>query len=346
MPEKKPPGHLPTRQGAILRIIIGDYVATANPVGSERIAKEHPLGVSPATIRNDMAALEDEGFILHPHTSAGRIPADKGYRYYIEALMEEDSLPVNAQRQIHSKITDWEGELDQWVDLSAELLAQLVSMVTVVTAPKAPVARIKRLELVALQEFLVLMVLVLQEARVLQSVVHVDEIYNQEDLSAAARRLNETLVGLSAPEIQPLIGSLANPFEEQMAMNVHRMVHEEDLQKIEAAQPGGLRHLLSQPEFASHEKLAELLGLLENRRDLGSLLSTLANSDVRAVVGNENPRNEMQELSLIIAPYGIPGQFEGTLAVLGPKRMPYGKVMAAVRYFAQVMSGSLTERYT
>src|SRR5688572_5574812 len=171
---------LPIRQGAILRIIVGDYVATATPVGSQRIAKEHPLGVSPATIRNDMALLEDEGYILHPYTSAGRIPSDKGYRYYIEALMEEDSLPPTAQRQIRSQINEREGEVTQWVEFSAELLSQLLQMVSLVTTPKAPVARVRRLELVALQDFLVLLVLVLQEARVLQFLLHSDEVYTQE----------------------------------------------------------------------------------------------------------------------------------------------------------------------
>lgn len=344
---RKNPRLLPIRQGAILRIIVGDYVASATPVGSEHIAKEHALGVSPATIRNEMAALEEEGYIHHPYTSAGRIPSDKGYRYYIQVLMEEDPLPPNAQQQIRSQMKDWEGEVTQWTELSADLLAHLVQMVALVTSPKAPVARVRRLELVALQEFLVLMVLVLQEARVLQYFLHLEEAYPQESLTASARRLNESLTGLSAPEISTRLGAIgANPFEEHVAQTVHRLVQEEDMQKVELAQGGGLRHLLGQPEFASHERVAELVGLLEDRRTLGGLLTTMAlEHDVRAVVGNEIPRQEMQELSLVVAPYGIPGQLEGTLAVLGPKRMPYSKTIAAVRYFSQIMSGSLVERY-
>ncbi len=339
---------LPVRQGAILRIIVSDYVTNAMPVGSEHIAKDHSLGVSPATIRNDMAALEEEGYIVHPYTSAGRIPSDKGYRYYIQVLMEEDPPQPATRKQIQEQFSDWEGELSQLTDLSAALLAQLVSMVALVTSPRAPTVRIKRLELVGLQEFVVLMVLVLQEARVLQALFHADEAYSQDELYASSQHLNELVAGTSAPEMtQRLGGAILNPFEEHVAQNMNRMVQEEEAQRLELAQSGGLRHLLSQPEFASPERVVDLVGLLEDRRTLGALLSAVSTEqEVRAIVGDENPKLEMQDLSLVVAPYGIPGGLEGTLAILGPKRMPYNKTIAAVRYFAQLMSGSLAERYT
>ncbi len=336
---------LPARRGAILRVIIREYVDKAMPVGSQQIARGHGLGVSSATIRNEMAALEDEGFITHPHTSAGRVPSDKGYRYFVEALMETDRLPAQLQEEMRNRIRDLEGELEAWAQVATSMIAGLAEALALVTFPRPRASRVKHVELVALQDFLALLVVVLQEARVKQQLLHLDDLISQEELSIMGHRLSQAYTGSTAHEIGQQVLALT-PFEERVTRTVTRIMETEDANAAEVAQLSGLRGLLAQPEFASSERTLELMDLVEDRKALGSAVSQMAGSEeVRVFIGSENPMHSMRDYSLILAPYGIPGQLQGTLGVLGPTRMRYPRAIATLQYLSDIMSEALMERY-
>lgn len=337
---------LPPRRGAILRIIVGDYIERASPVASEHIAKDHSLGVSPATIRNDMAALEEEGYITHPHTSAGRIPSDKGYRYFIDGLMQEDELSSRDRGYIRAQFRRLEGEPEEWSRLAAELLARLAHAVALTTGPWAPSARFKHLELVLLQEFLVLLVLVLQETKVKQQQLRLEEAAPQDELSKLAHQLSAAYEGLNARQIAPLAAA-GSPFAGQVTRAVARLMADEDVQRSEALYLEGLRNLLDQPEFSSPERWRALMELVEERRTLISLFPKLAlEQGVRVVIGRENPAEELHDYSLVLASYGTPSGLSGAVGVLGPTRMHYARAISTVRYLSGVMTELVAERYS
>lgn len=337
---------LSPRRGVILRIIVGDYIEKAVPVGSQHIAKGHSLGVSPATIRNDMAMLEEEGYLTQPHTSAGRIPSDRGYRYFVEGLMEQDELSPAEQYFIWSQFRHWEGEMEEWSRLAAELLAELVQTLAITTVPRVPVARFKHLELVALQEFLVLLILVLQETKIKQHLLRLEEPSSQEQLSLLAHRLTGTFEGLSTHQIAELAPPTDSP-EGPIVRNIVRLMESEESQTLDPLHVEGLRHLLNQPEFASSDRVRSVMDLVDERRALGTAFSTLVQDrGLRVVIGSENPAHEMQELSVVLAQYGLPGELSGTMGLLGPTRMRYARAISTVRYLSQVMTDLITERHT
>src|SRR5579883_2528097 len=193
---------LTERRAQVLRLIVSDYIESATPVGSEQIVKRHRLELSSATIRNEMARLEEDGYISHPHTSAGRVPSDRGYRYYVEALMEEPTVSTEEQRKILHQFHQSAVEMSEWLQLAASVLAQSIQNLAVVSAPRSSLARLKHLELVSLHEHTALLVVVLQEVKVRQQVLTLADAVTQEDLSRVSRRLNSLLGGLSAIEIR------------------------------------------------------------------------------------------------------------------------------------------------
>src|SRR3990170_5601380 len=187
---------LTERRSALLNTIVEEYVDTALPVGSQYIVRKHRMPVSPATVRLEMARLEEDGYITHPHTSAGRVPSDKGYRYYVEALMAEEAVPWQEQETIRHQFHQAGGAVEEWLRLAAAVLAQAVHNIAVVTTPRAPASRLRHIELVSLQEFVALLVLVLQEARVLQRVLAAGESQSQDELTATGHRLTDLFEGL------------------------------------------------------------------------------------------------------------------------------------------------------
>lgn len=336
---------LQARQAQILRLIIDDYIASANPVGSATIVRRHGLGVSSATVRHAMAELEEQGYINHPHTSAGRIPSDKGYRYYVETLMEEEDVDVTTrvtvQHQFHQVTTD----LEEWVQLAASVLSRLTGTAALVSRPRSPQVRLRRLELVMLQEFLALMVMVLQESRLKRQLVSFEEPVTQEGLDQIAQRMNASLAGRSLAEVGNLLPPPAGP-EQQVWRAATRVLQSLEEEAREDVYVDGLRQLLRQPEFSRGERGHEVLELLADPRVLGEILPRLlAGEGVRVLIGAENEEETMRECSLILTRYGgaeVPG---GLLGLLGPTRLPYERAIPTVRFMGEVMESLLAEIY-
>lgn len=338
------------RRARVLELIVGEYVDTALPVGSEALVRKYRLGVSAATVRNEMAELETEGFVTHPHTSAGRVPTAKGYRYFVRALMHEEELPADARQAIRQQFGQ-AGSLESWVHLAASVLAQAAENAAVVTAPRTAVARVKHLELVEVQERTALLVLVLDQARLHQQVLVFEQPVTQDDLSTMAGRLNELIAGLTIDEIAALENTYLQNELVVMAA-VDEIMRSVDEGGYDEAYLEGIRNVLSQPEFSGGERLVELLDLLDQRTLTRAIpFRALAEGDVTVIIGAENPRlrsagETIREFSLVLSGYGAPGAAQGALAVLGPTRMHYPRTVSTVRYLAELMSELVEQHYT
>ena len=332
------------RRDRILSIIIGEYVSKGVPVSSDVVARKG-LGVSPATIRNEMIELEEEGYLVQPHTSAGRIPTDKGYRHYIESLMSYARISRDEQFLIRHQFHQVERAVEEWTRLAAAILSSMVRNVALVTLPKPVEPRLKHLELVSLHEFLVLLVLVLREAKLRQQMLTLEENVSQEELSASARKLTSAYAGLTASEIADKDVKLSL-VEEQVMKIVSELMRGEEGEEYEEPSIDGLRHMLRQPEFASSDKIAAIMEMLEQKSLLKSFLPrVLTGEGVRVVIGRENKENMMRDCSVILTKYGIPGEVGGAIGVMGPTRMEYQRAIPTVSFLSTVMSELVSELY-
>jgi heat-inducible transcriptional repressor len=342
---------LTERQSRILELVIREYVESADPVGSQYIGRKHQLSISPATIRNEMAELEDQGYLTHPHTSAGRLPTGKGYRFYVETLMHEEEVPWETQQTIRHQFHQVGApDTSGWMHLAASVLAQAVRNAAVVTAPRTAVCRLKHLELVDIHERTALLVLVLDQGRLEQQVLQLDEASTQDALTAAAALLNQRLGGCTAAEIATQDAAIAS-VERLVVETVLAVMHGVDEGASDEAYLEGLRHVLSQPEFADSERALGLLELLDERNLTRAIpLRALAQGGVAVIIGADSPSLEragdaMRACSVVVGTYGAPGVASGTLAVFGPMRMRYPRTISTVRYLAGVMSELLSERF-
>ena len=332
------------RRAHILGHIVSEYVRTAVPVGSQAIVRKYGLPVSPATVRNEMVKLEEEGYITHPHTSAGRVPSDKGYRYYVESLMEEEDLSWAEKQSIQRRL--WMGQatigridlMYEQARLAAAVLAEVAHNAALATPPRAPRCRLQRLELVALDGPRALLVLIFARAFVRQRVVELAAEASQEELTPVAARLSELFGGCTVDEVDAVAVD-ASTLEERVTDAVVAVMAEEEQSLYDEAFVDGVRNILTQPEFAQTDTVIELLGVLQE----GSLLKvlpfdTLSGEGVTVVIGEENRDDAMRRCSVVITSYGLPGGSMGALAVLGPTRMEYSRVIPTVRYLSSLMS--------
>jgi heat-inducible transcriptional repressor len=336
---------LTERRAQLLSLIISEYVDTALPVGSDAIVRRFELPFSSATIRNEMARLEEEGYITHPHTSAGRVPADKGYRYYVEALMQERDLPQEVKQTIRHQFHQAGREEDEWVHLSAAVLARAVENAAVVTLPRTPESRLKRLELVGIQDGAALLVLVLQQARVKQQVMIFPEPIAQDQLTAIANHLNAAFRDHTAGEIRGSQAQLTQ-MEWHVANAVREIMSASDRGGYDEAYLEGVRNVLQKPEFGTSDKMLNLLEVLE-QRNLTKLIPfrEISADGVTVMIGAENEEDAMHDYSIVVSPYGVPGGISGAMAVVGPTRMRYSQTISTVRFIAGLMSEMLATYY-
>jgi len=333
---------LTPRAETILKSIVKQYIAKAVPIPSQSIFNNRELGVSTATIRNEMARLEHEDYIIRPHPSAGSMPSDKGYRYYVESL-GEISLPLTEQRLIGHLFHQIEMEQEEWLRLAATVMAQLAQNVAVVTIPKPPNCRFKHLELVALQDQLVLVVLVFQGARVKQQLIIFDPVLPQSELSAMAGKLNEAYSGLTNSQISAKNTELP-PAEQQLTDCLVKIMQAEDDQGCEEPYLDGLHYMLNQPEFAQTNQVLALMELVEHRSLLKTILPhELGIYEVQVVIGKENKAETIHNCSVVISRYGLPQGATGIMGVVGPTRMPYGRTISTISYLSSILGKLVAE---
>ncbi len=334
---------LTDRQRAVLSIIVRAYIKAAAPVGSKAIAENFALGVSPATIRNEMAALEELGFLTHPHTSAGRVPTIKGYRYFVESLMEDTELPLDDQRRIQHQFGQATQELEEWLRLSAAVLAHTARTASLVTAPKAAEGRLKHAELISIRDTLVLLIMVMQDGTVKQQMLTVETPLSQDEWSRLSNKLNAMFSGLTRAEIiaRTTTQSLT-PMESQAVEHLVTLMREADQRRGEVYKEG-VDTVLSAPEFA--DRGSDILRRLDNEA-LEQMLAglRLPPEGVQVFIGGEGP-GDRADMGVVAARYGQPDEVEGVVSVVGPVRMPYDRAVSTVRYVARIMSTLVRELY-
>ena len=335
---------LPPRTEKVLKSIVGQYIVRATPIPSQSLINDHELKVSPATIRNEMAHLEQDGYITRCHPSAGSIPSDKGYRYYVESLSDIE-LPLAEQRLIRHLFHQVEKELDEWLGLAAKLVAQLVQNMAIVTMPKPAKCQFKHLELIALRDSLALIVLVLRGAKVKQQLITFDQIITQPKLTAIANRLNATYPGLTRLQILTKSIRLSSA-EQQLTDCLVKMMQAEDELEHEEPYLDGLHFILNQPEFAHNQRMLPLMELVDHRNLLRIIAPQgLVSPGVRVVIGRENKAELIQDYSVVISQYGLPEEAVGTIGVIGPTRMPYARAISSVSYLSSVLTELVAELF-
>jgi len=333
------------RQRVVLKFIVQEYVHRGRPVGSKELSERSTIGVSSATIRNEMADLEGAGLVQALHTSGGRIPTDKGYRYFVHHLLDEAELPAVDQIMIRHQFRQVEVQLERWVELAAAVLAETAGNVSVVTAPRPAVPRLRHFELIGLQPRLALLILVTHESLVRQVMVHWPEPVDQATLSRLADAIAGEVSGLTAAEIA---------VRPRATDGTARFV----LAQVEAALRGletvgdtevrhsGLQNMLAQPEFGGTDA-QRLLDLLRGGAFLNAVLPQLAHhADVQVFIGDENPSNDLHRFGIVVSTYGIDGEVTGLLGVVGPTRMAYGRSISSVRYMARLMSDLMADLHS
>jgi heat-inducible transcriptional repressor len=333
---------LSSRQGQVLRIISREFITTGVPVSSDVIAHSYDLGVSPATIRIDVALLEREGYILRPHTSAGAVPSHKGYRHFVETMEVPLELPPWEQHMVSHLFHQVERDTEEWVGLAASLLGQLTHYVSLVTWPKTEENIFGHIGLVSLHQFLAMVILVLREARLRQQLLPLDRTTSQKVLDAAATRLNHACYGLDAAAIGKLTEEMTHPLDQAVSRAVVPMMHRADRRETAELQFYGWGYILDDPEL-SGSTARETVEALEGRGLPSSLLPT---EGLRVIIGEESREAALHPLSLVIASYGVAPRVKGFIGVVGPTRMRYGRAISAVKYVSEQLSYLLGEIYS
>jgi heat-inducible transcriptional repressor len=337
---------LTERQRTILLLLIRDYIETAQPVGSKRLVERFHLDLSPATVRNEMSALTEMGYLRQPHTSAGRVPAEEGYRVFVGQIMRKAELPASVQNTISHQFFQVSPDVEQWMTLAASVLAHQSQGVSLVTAPHAETIRFKHIELISTQGRQVLMVMVMDGGEVNQQVLTLAEPVTQTRLSQAAERLNSLLAGLSIEAIAALSSRIDTLEQDIITLLV------QDMKRTSESASGeiytdGLTNVLSEPEFAESDEARWAMRLFEERSTLQDLLARASLNNtvggLQVLIGGIGGWEELRQCSMVIARYGAPGLATGTLGVLGPMRMSYARTIPTVRYVAGLLSNLVND---
>jgi heat-inducible transcriptional repressor len=331
---------LTRRQEEILSLIVRAHTQSPEPVSSKFLVETFNLAVSTATIRNEMALLEEFGYIAAPHTSAGRIPTEAGYRYFVKRLLNASDLSAAEQTRIAQKFQSSPLEAEQWLRLAASILSRTVQTAALVTPPVAETSRFKHLELISIQGRLVLMVLVLHGGSVHQQMLNLAEPVPQDRLSDVASRINNLSLNLTANELRMKNVQL-QLLEREVADLAADLMDRSDNNQVHLIYREGLSDILN--SFQNSEGAQQAVRVFEERAFLNMILNEVLTplmNTVQVVIAGEGRWEEMSHLSMVLSRYGISGQVSGTIGVLGPTHINYGKAISTVRY----VSGLLTDR--
>ncbi len=345
---------LSQRKQQILRALVEEYIHSATPVASETLVRKYRFNFSSATVRHELAGLEEAMLIHQPHTSAGRVPTDLGYRYFVEHLMRESTLSLDEQRLIRHQFYQVQDQLDQWVRLTASVMARLLHSAAVMTPPRSAEGRLKHFELLSVSDFSAHLVLVLADGTVKQQRLLLEVPIQQDELSAIAAHLNRLFQNKSAAEVNTLLGQHDfTPVEHLVASTIVHILEQHGDLFGDIFYREGLVNILEQPEYSRmgpeeerSERVHKIMEVLEQSRFLPALASQLRQSDgVQIIIGGENEWDDMKDVSLVVSRYGQEGKIGGLLGVIGPTRMQYSRAIAVVRYMTQVMNELLAEVY-
>ncbi len=337
---------LDERKYRILQAIIDDYILTAVPVGSRTISRKYDMGLSSATIRNEMSDLEELGYLDQPHVSAGRVPSAKAYRLYVNNLMSSGELQDDSGDAIRDHFSNRMHQMEDVINRAAQVLSSMTHYASVVMAPKGMDVRIRNIQLVPVSDTSALVVIVTNTGIVRDSVIRVSEKLNSDSLYAISRMLTERLSGCTPEEAIRLLPNLAGTTQvgAELAEGLGGLV--EDVQQttgLGKISIGGASNMLSYPEYSDVEKARQFFTLMEAKDKLANLLEQDNGMAFTVRIGPETGVPELQDCSLVTATYSVGDNVHGTLGVIGPTRMEYGKVISILNTMGQQLSALFEE---
>ena len=341
---------LDPRSEEILRAIIRRHIVTGEPVGSKAVTAGTRLDLSPASIRNVMAELEERGLLQQPHTSAGRVPTDSAYRHYVDRMLPKTRVAPSKVRAIDAALTESRREIPELLSEASRQLSQFSQQVGLVLTPNLQRVMIDRIEFVRLDPRRVVAILVARSGVVHNRILDADEPAGQDELDRIGRYLTDELGGRSLPEMRTLL--LERMAEERAAYDELMAQSLELGRRALVSDPSdaellieGAANLIGSPEFAEIETMRGLIRTLEDKKALIGLLGqVIEGAGVQVVIGAENPQAELNKCSLVVASYGEPDRRLGTLGIVGPTRMEYAKAIALVGHLAGVLTRLLSGR--
>ncbi|HOA15826.1 MAG TPA: heat-inducible transcriptional repressor HrcA [Bacillota bacterium] len=336
-----PENSMNSRKKDILQAVTEDYVSTAEPVGSRTISRKYLTDLSPATIRNEMADLEYEGYLEQPHTSAGRVPSDKGYRFYVDVLMKDRPLRQDEIERVLREYAQRRGEIQSLSRAAAKILADLANCAAVVIAPGLQCGYIKHVQMTPISDGDIMMIVITSSGAIEHRTISIENSLSQADLDAVTAILNRHLRGLAFSAItRQVIRAVRNDlsaYSELASKALEILAGSGMCPGEESVHTDGITKFLEQPEFKQIEKARPVLRLLESQAHLLSLM-TASHTGVSVRIGSENPAEELKDCSMISASYGQAGKVLGSIGIVGPTRMDYSKAIALVRFMAEGIS--------
>lgn len=332
------------RKQAILRAVVHEFTTSAVPVGSQALQSRYFVNLSSATIRSELAELVDLGYLAQPHTSAGRMPTDSGYRYFVDFLMDVEPIPGRVSAFIQDELRTAPSDVQGMVEKVAMTVAAVTQNASVASAPQGSQGRIKHVDLVSLEPTEVLLIVLLEGNLLRQQVVDVTEPATQAELSKLTARLNASLGGRESDEVRRQYEAAALGLEKELLGRVVTVVDLYEKGSESLVVHDGVRNLVRQPEFAESSRLQQVLEVLEETRYLTLLLRQLiGESDLQIVIGSENASSQLQGCAVVLTTYGPSNRLKGVLGVIGPTRMAYSQTVARLRAVAQAASGRMAE---
>jgi heat-inducible transcriptional repressor len=332
------------RKQSILKAVVREFTVTAVPVGSQALVRRHFVDLSSATIRNELAELADLGYLEQPHTSAGRIPTDRGYRYYVDFLMELDPVPGPVAAHIVEALRTAPSEPVALVESVATTIATVTGGAAVVTAPLSPLARIKHVDLVSLEPAEVLLIVLVEGNLLRQQVVAVSSPTDQAELTRLAGRINREFVARDREEVAVRRRRLPEGVEKELLGCLCQALQQFEQGAGTLVVHDGVRNLVRQPEFAEPSRLREVLEVLEETRILAAVLQEMArDTDLQIVIGSEHTTEQLRSCAVVLTTYGPSRRIRGVLGVIGPTRMDYGQMVGRLRAVARHASARMAE---
>jgi heat-inducible transcriptional repressor len=326
------------RQRDLLRAVIREYIATAQPVASNALVRQYRLDVSSATVRNELAALEELGLLTHPHTSAGRIPTDLGYRYFIESLMPRPALHPEEQLTVSHQFQQALSNTSEWLRLAASTLARLTAEAAIVTPPATGHATLRHVEAIPISERRALVVVVFESGAVAQQLLELRTATTPDHLRVLSARLTEALAGRGGASAREATVAETG-VDAEVGAAIARSLDDHDAGRARDVYTDGIQNILGQPEFAASGRMRDMLRLLEDRTRLVALLPpTLGDDEVHVAIGSEHRLEPLRGCSLVFGRYGAGTEYLGYVGVVGPTRMDYARSIGAVRYVGSLMS--------
>ncbi len=332
------------RKQAILRAVVHEFTTSALPVGSQALQSRYFVNLSSATIRSELAELADLGYLTQPHTSAGRMPTDFGYRYFVDFLMDLEKVPDRVAAFITEELRAAPNDVQGMVEKVAMTVAAVTQNASVASAPHGSQARIKHLDLVSLEPREVLLILLLEGNLLRQQVVNVSHPATQAQLTKLVARLNTELIGRASDDVRHHYDTAPLGLEKELLGRVVAVLDLYEKGSEGLVVHDGVRNLVRQPEFAESSRLQQVLEVLEETRYLTMLLRQLiGDSDLQIVIGSENSSSHLRECAVVLTTYGPSNRLKGVLGVIGPTRMAYSQTVARLQSVARGASERMAE---